>query len=86
MASRSSGKSMKEPAAPFSEQPLDRKASLMSQVAHLQHRAGPFSEPFDMKAFLDEEWDAPKGDFSKTDLASVENIAGDRKSLETPEG
>ncbi|WP_425645322.1 hypothetical protein [Agrobacterium leguminum] len=77
---------MKEPEAPFPEKPEDRKASLRSRVAHLQARAGRFSEPFDMKAFLDNEWDAPKGDFSKTDLAAVEDIENRGKPLDANKG
>lgn len=37
-------------------------------IKRLQSEAGLNGDPFDMKAFLDAEWEAPKGDFSKTDL------------------
>ncbi len=39
-----------------------------------------------MKAFLDNEWDAPKGDFSKTDLAAVEDIENRGKPLDANKG
>lgn len=77
---------MKEPATPFPDEREDRNERLISRVAHLQVRVGPFSEPFDMKAFLDEEWDAPKGDFSKTGLVAVEDIENRGKPLDTTEG
>lgn len=65
---------MTRPAAPFLEEPEDRKKSLVSRIARIRARIGPVSSPFDMKAFLDEEWEAPKGEFSETDLILVERI------------
>lgn len=73
---------MKKPAMPFPEDPDDRNESLISRVAYLQARIGPFSAPFDSKAFLDTEWEAPRGDFSRTDLASGKNTEGGEDPLD----
>lgn len=51
--------------------PTGRAKNLHQRVAKLRAKApamGISSPEFDMKKFTDEEWDAPKGDFSKTDL------------------